>query len=414
MEYEQLLQQLLSVNLHGGIKLGLNNCIKLNEALGSPVNKFSTIHVAGTNGKGSVVTKIAAAYQALGLRVGLYTSPHISCFRERIRINGLMISEQAVKRHLECIFSIISQKNIPATFFEITTLMAFAYFAEEKVDIAVIETGLGGRLDATNIVQPILSIITSISLDHTEILGKTIEQIAMEKAGIIKPNTPIIIGPRVPFELIQNVARTHSCPCIRVEGSFNHFQDENNAIAKAALKYLKIPEYAIEQGLSATPPCRVETWLPDQLRAIFPNPLLPKAVILDVAHNPDGITQLIASVKQRFPGCSMRFVVGLSKSKDISSCLQLIRKAASHIYIIEAEGYRAASKQDLYNELNSQGIDKELMTKGFSIHQTVHEAIIAGGKSVNEIVIICGTFFIMSEARSSLGIIEEQDPCLLL
>lgn len=410
MHYKKLLQRLLSVNLHGGIKLGLNNCLQLNKALGSPVQKIPAIHVAGTNGKGSVVTKIAAALQASGLRVGLYTSPHIACFRERIRINGVMIPEDIVQKHLLHLFSLTEQLHIPATFFEITTLLAFAYFAEESIDVAVIETGLGGRLDATNIVNPILTIITSISLDHTEILGNTIEEIAREKAGIIKPGIPIVAGPRVAAKHIQEIATQQASPYIAVEGSFNNFQAENDAIATTSLKYLQIPEYAIQQGLKATPPCRVETWLPDRLAHIFPNILLPKAVILDVAHNPDGIGHLLAILGQRFPGTSMRFIVGLSKSKDISTCLDLISHSASHIYLVEADSSRAAPVIALLKELRAQGFSEQALTCDLSIPLAIHNAITVAGQQSNEIVVVCGTFFIMSAARAALGIIESQDP----
>lgn len=410
MNYDQLLERLYSVNLHGGIKLGLNNCLALNKALGNPVQQFPAIHVAGTNGKGSVVTKIAAALQATGKRVGLYTSPHISCFRERIKINGTMIPENAIHKHLLHIFSLTEKLQIPATFFEITTMAAFAYFAEEKIDAAVIETGLGGRLDATNIVHSILTIITSISYDHTEILGSTLEEIAFEKAGIIKPGVPVIIGPCVPIKCVQEIANLKNSSLIGVEGFFNHFQEENKAIAAAALQYLNVPEYAIQQGLEATPPCRIETWLPEKLKEIFPEiPLLPKAVILDVAHNPDGIEHLISVLRQRYPASSVRFVLGLSKNKDIASCLNLISKAGSHIHLVEAKSGRAASATLLFGELLKQGCLPSLLTCAPTIQSALHHAIIAAGKQPNEIVAVCGTFFIMSSARAALGIVEPQD-----
>lgn len=205
-KYQDLLKKLFAVNLHGGIKLGLKNIQQLNQLLGNPIAQFKSIHVAGTNGKGSVVTKIAKGLEEEGFRVGLYTSPHISCFRERIKINGRMIDEASVTSILERIFNVIEQEKIAATFFEITTALAFLYFAKQRVDFAVLETGLGGRLDATNIVTPLLSIITSISLEHVEQLGETIDAIASEKAGIIKPNIPVLIGPCVPVGIIEKFA----------------------------------------------------------------------------------------------------------------------------------------------------------------------------------------------------------------
>lgn len=414
MLYEQLLQRLFSVNLHGGMKLGLNNSLRLNQALDYPIKKFPAIHVAGTNGKGSVVTKIAAAQQAMGKRVGLYTSPHIACFRERIRINGVMIPEDKTKKHLLRLFELTEQLQIPATFFEITTLLAFAYFAEEEIDVAVIETGLGGRLDATNIVQPILTIITSISFDHTETLGNTIEEIAREKAGIIKPGIPIIVGPRALNDSIQEIASLHASPYIKVADSeFNHFQMENDAIAAIALRHLEIPEHAIQEGLKATPPCRIEIYLPEQLADVFPNIPLPKAVILDVAHNPDGIMHLISILQQKYPQSSIRFIAGLSKSKDISSCLKLLSHAASFIHLVEASSDRAAPVTYLFKELMNQGFPKNAMVCESSIPLAIHHAISAAGQQANEIIVVCGTFFIMAAARAALGIIEPNDSLLL-
>lgn len=409
MDYQQLLKRLLSVNMHGGIKLGLSNSLKLNEALGSPVSQFPAIHVAGTNGKGSVVTKIAAALQAAGFRVGLYTSPHIACFRERIRINQEMILEHDVQKHLSHIFKLIDSHHIPATFFEITTLLAFAYFAEQKIDFAVIETGLGGRLDATNIVKPILTIITSISLEHTDILGSTIEEITNEKAGIIKPSIPIIIGPTVPFKQIQNISDKLASPCIAIKGSYEDFQNENNAITTAALNYLKVPDAAIQQGLKAIPPCRLQTWLPHQLSKLFPHIALPSAVILDVAHNPDGIQHLILAIKQRYPVSSLRFIIGLSKNKNISGCLSQLINIASHIHLVQANMDRAAPKEQLYNELLTLGYPQSKMTMEPSIPFAITHAINAAGQNKNEIVTVCGSFFIMADARAALGIQEPLD-----
>ncbi len=162
------------------MKLNLEIPLLLSELFDFPERSFPTIHVAGTNGKGSVVTKISKALELSGLKVGRYTSPHLISFRERIQVNGEWISEEFISRRMKLIFQKVDQKKIPATFFELTTLLAFDYFREMKVDVAVIETGLGGRLDATNIIQPILTVITSISLDHAQILGSTLEEIAVE------------------------------------------------------------------------------------------------------------------------------------------------------------------------------------------------------------------------------------------
>lgn len=395
--YTELLQKLLEVHLHG-MKLGLENCWRLNQLLGCPVKAFPSIHVAGTNGKGSVVTKIAAALQATGKKVGLYTSPHISCFRERIRINGTMISEQDTVHHIERLFSLIESEKIPATFFELTTLMAFNYFAENKIDVAVIETGLGGRLDATNISQTNLAIITSISLEHTEILGSTIESITREKAGIIKPKIPVLIGPRVPEDIVSEIALQYQSPLHTIKGPFNDFFSENEAIAKGALEILNVPKKAIEKGLKVLPPCRLETIS-----------LKNKIVIMDVAHNPDGFKNILNAIALRYPNEKIRFVIGLSKNKDIKKCLCLLKERASHFHLVEAAHSRAAPKVLLHDCLIQLGVSQRQISNEHSIGSAVMNAIEAEKKN-QELILICGTFFIMQEARQALGIKEVSDP----
>lgn len=393
--YQQLLKRLLNVNIHGGIKLGLDNCLRLDAALNSPSQTFPSIHIAGTNGKGSVATKIATALQASGQRVGLYTSPHIACFRERIRINGEMIPEKEVQKHLKVLFDIVDRENIPATFFELTTLLAFAYFAEQQIDTAVIETGLGGRFDATNIVKTQLAVITSIGLDHTEILGNTIEKIAYEKAGIIKPGIPVVLGPRLPSAFIEKIAAKQNSPCIKTSGVFQDFDEENNAIAKTAMETLNLGKEAIENGLQAIPPCRLQLIM--QPSALFP-------VILDVAHNPDGIAHLLASIRLKYPHAPLRFVLGLSKSKDIASCLKLLKNAATHFHLVEARNGRAAPSEVLQQQLLAIGIPQTKITCEKSVKEAIAHAI-AG----QELIVICGTFFIMADAREALGIDEPRD-----
>jgi dihydrofolate synthase/folylpolyglutamate synthase len=406
--YAQLMTRLLSVNKHGGIKLGLDNVQRLNTLLGNPAHAFPSIHVAGTNGKGSVVTKIAAALQAAGLRVGLYTSPHIACFRERIRVDGSMISEAEVEKHLTTLFALTEEHQIPATFFELTTMMAFSHFVDEDIDIAVIETGLGGRFDATNIVRTKLSVITSISLEHTEILGNTIEEIACEKAGIIKPNVPVVIGPRVPLNTIKKIAKELNSPCIQVKGSFSDFHAENDAVAKMALETIEAPPHVIARGLRATPPCRMQIFSDIQLALKFKHIRLPDAIVLDVAHNPDGIKWLLQSLKRRFPNRRLRFVIGLSKNKDIHGCFDLLKNTVTHYHLVESQNDRAASIDYLKTSLLSVGVSQEDISCEESISAGILHALIEAGEK-KEVVIVCGTFFIMAEARKALGIIEPQD-----
>jgi dihydrofolate synthase / folylpolyglutamate synthase len=406
MNYSQLVQKLFSVNLFGGVKLGLDNCLKLNALLNYPDQSFKTIHVAGTNGKGSVTKKISMALQHAGYKVGLYTSPHISCFRERICINGVMIPERAIENLLPHIFQLAEDNKIPATFFELTTMLALAYFAQEKVDFVVLETGLGGRLDATNIVDPVLSIITSISLEHTEILGNTLEDIALEKAGIIKQNRPVVLGPRLPHKVFQEIALARNSPCIIVNGKFDTFDDENNTIAKMALQAIKISEKNIAYGLSTQMPCRFEIFTTKQLSK-FQNSPFPECVILDVAHNPDGLSRLFEAIDIKFGKRPLRVICGLSKSKDIRSCLKILSQHAQHFHLVEAPNGRGAHPEMLSEILEGLQIPKNAICISGNISETVHQAIAASAKA-QEILVICGTFFIMGEVRNALGIHE---PC---
>lgn len=392
--YSLLTTKLFQMNMFGGVKLGLDNCHSLQEALDHPTKAFASIHVAGTNGKGSVTTMIAKGLEASGYRVGLFTSPHISCFRERIRINGNMIPEEAVGRLLPGLFEIVERFQIPATFFELTTFLAFLYFAQDKVDFAVLETGLGGRLDATNIVTPILSVITSISLDHTHILGTTLEEIAMEKGGIIKDNVPVVIGPRVPLKIIQEIAKQRGSPLIVVNETFDRFIDENRAIARTAMEQLNVKENALEKGLEASQPCRMEVW--------------KGQVILDVAHNPDGLEHLFKALHQEYGGRPLRLLFGLSQSKDITACLAIICKHGTAFHLVEAPNGRGVPLSALQKELLKLNVDPRLIT----LHDKISEGVMRARElatASGELLVICGTFFIMSEARQALGYQEPID-----
>ena len=274
--------------------------------LGYPHRQFKSIHIAGTNGKGSVATKIAAVLQALGYKVGLYTSPHIASYRERIRINGEMIPIPAADQ-------IIAEVFDPAlSFFDVLTAAAFLYFAREKVDYAVIEAGLGGRLDATNVIDPILAIITSIGFEHTAILGDTLQQIAREKGGIAKPNVPLLVGPTAaPF--FPHAIQVAPEP---------FYELENRSLAKRALAELGI--YA-EEGLEVRPPCRFQHV--DNL-------------ILDVAHNPPAFSRLIEALHYHYPGKRFPFFLAFSKDKDWKQCVEIIKPHAAEITFLKTDNPR--------------------------------------------------------------------------
>lgn len=340
------------------MKLGLANMERACAALGHPERAYRCVHVGGTNGKGSVSTKVAA-----NLGGGLFTSPHIGSFRERVCVDGKMIPKDAVERILPRLFDLM-----PLTFFEITTLLAMAYFAEAGVKWAVFEVGLGGRFDATNVIRPELSVITSISHDHTEILGESLEKIAFEKAGIVKKGVPVVAGPRCPF--LEKFVTDR----IVVEGPFLNFDEENSAIAKRALKELGMNEVDV----SMRPRCRFE---------------VHGDVILDVAHNPDGAKELVKMLELHYPGKKVHFVMGLSKTKDIDGVLEVIRPKAESISFVEARNGRGESKETLKERV-----------PGSRACSSLKEALDRPGLKV-----VCGTFFIMQEALEAIGHPMETD-----
>jgi len=275
----------------------------LDEKLGFPHRQFKSIHVAGTNGKGSVATKIAKALQNLGYKVALYTSPHIKTFQERIQINGEMISMEDAERLAKLVY------NPTLSFFDALTAMGFLYFAEKGVDYAVIETGLGGRFDATNVIVPIVSIITSIGLEHTAILGDTLEKIAWEKGGIVKPNVPLIVGPTAaPF--FPGAITVKKEPLYSLE---------NRSLAKRALLEMG---FACEAGLEVEPPCRFEK-IGD--------------LILDVAHNPAAFEKLKEALQYHYPNQKHPFYLAFSKDKDWQKCIQMIEPVAESITFLKTD-----------------------------------------------------------------------------
>ena len=388
--YANTIHRLYQATCSSGAELGLKNAHVLNQALASPTAFYAAIHVAGSNGKGSVATKVAKGLELSGYRVGLYTSPHLFSFRERIAINGQLITEDEVVEGMQKIFAINQKYNLEPTFFEMTTFLAFDYFRKKHVDIAVIETGLGGRLDATNLISPILTVITSISREHVQILGNDLEQIAFEKAGIIKEKTPVILGPKARFQSIYDRAKELNCP-IHVSKKISYFyDDENSAIAELILRQLALSftlsSTAVEQALAIRPPCRFERI---------------GGAVFDVAHNPNAIFYLLQALHTFFPHAPFRFLVGFSKDKEYDQCLDLIAPVASHIHLVQACMPRAATAQDLKSVLKNE--DPAFSSVHFSVKEGVKEAY-AHAQAKGEILVICGTFYIMAEAKEAIGV----------
>lgn len=356
-----------------GEKSGLDSMRLIDEAQGHLHKTFRSIHVGGTNGKGSVCHKIAAALKIAGYKVGLYTSPHLFSFSERIRVNGKEISEEAILRLLPQVMRL----HPKASFFDYTTALAFAYFAEEKVDYAVIEVGIGGRFDSTNVITPVLSIITSIDYDHTHLLGSTLEEIVHEKAGIIKPNIPYVLARSVP---ILEGFRAEA-------GKTDFYDDENSFTAKLGLEMLNISPAAIEEGILMRPPCRFE--------------IFHDKIVLDVAHNPDAIKKLIKAAKHHFPHKKFHFIVGFSKDKDAASCL-LQLNLAGKITCVGGFHPRLWRAEELGE-----------IAKSFGIEVKLSEKILLDATDPNEIVIICGSFYLMSAARECLEVFNKRHSIFL-
>ena len=426
MDYTQTIDYLfnkLPMFSHIGsaaIKKDLTNTLLLCEALGNPQNQFKTIHVAGTNGKGSTSHSLAAILQTAGYKTGLYTSPHLIDFRERIKVNGQICTQQFVIEFTQKIIPMI--ERIEPSFFEITVAMAFYYFAQQKVDIAIIEVGLGGRLDSTNIILPELSIITNIGLDHTSLLGNTLEEIAGEKAGIIKKNVPIVIGEYLdetrgvfiekareldaPIFFAQEERRVvslenelHELEVVvenlktNIQDSYSLdlsgvYQTKNLLTVLEAVKQLRDIGYGIENKIvkSALKNVKQLTGLHGRWELIETNPTL----ILDVGHNEDGIRQVVAQLEV----CKyekLHIVIGMAKDKAIDKVLALMPVEATY-YFTKAQIPRALSESDL------QKLAVHYHLKGESF-ATVADAVNAAksNASTKDLILICGSVFVVGE-----------------
>jgi dihydrofolate synthase / folylpolyglutamate synthase len=322
---------------------------KLDETLGSPHRSFRSVHVGGTNGKGSVALKISEGLRAEGFRVGLYTSPHISSVRERIRIDGEMIAEKDLAGHLSDLFR---KPKETYSYFDILTAAAFLHFRKNEVDWAVVEVGLGGRLDATNVILPEMAVITSIGYDHMEILGDTLEKIAREKGGIAKPGVPLIAGPSAaPF-----FPHAEAVPFVS-----GFYDAENSRIAATVMRRLGLSVRAIAAGIQARPACRFE--------------ILDNAV-LDAAHNPQGFQRLTEALQIHFPKEKFHFIVAFSKDKQWKACLDLIRPLAAKISFVNSH-------------------PRFVPLGGGRLQEAI------GSLRYREV--ICGSFYLMDEARRLLN-----------
>ncbi|MBE7639756.1 bifunctional folylpolyglutamate synthase/dihydrofolate synthase [Salegentibacter sp. BLCTC] len=319
-------------------KKDLSRTIKLDEYLGNPHKNFKSVHIAGTNGKGSTSHMLASILQEAGYKVGLYTSPHLKDFRERIKVNGKFIPKKNVVGFIEEHRDFLTENNL--SFFEMTVGMAFDYFSKTKVDIAIIEVGLGGRLDSTNIITPEVSVITNIGLDHTAFLGDTIAEIAKEKAGIIKDNVPVIIGEtqkettRVfKEEALKHKSEIYFVQDLKLENYDTDlkggYQNKNMKTAVAAIKALRekgweIPEECLKNGLNSV---KLHTSLQGRWDILREKP----RVICDTAHNAEGLSLVFKQLKnEKFQ--HLHIVLGVVNDKDLEKILPLFPKTAIYYF----------------------------------------------------------------------------------
>ena len=380
MTYAAAVAYLYKLQKHG-IKLGLETMTALVARLGDPHRRYRVLHVGGTNGKGSTAAMTAAILEAAGYRVGLYTSPHLVEFRERIRVNGEMIGEAAVARLTDRVKE-SCEPDLSPTFFECATAMAFQYFAEAQVDVAVLEVGLGGRFDATNVVMPLACGITTIALDHQEYLGTTPALIAFEKAGIIKADVPVVIG-RIDGEarrVIEEVAKERSAPLSRLGREFvaagespdrfsyagrywrfdglrcslqGAHQLDNAACAVALLEAagpgsLTISEQAVREGL------RMVSW-EGRLEIIDRRP----TVVLDGAHNPaaaSAVAAYLRSFRCSDPTRRIVLVLGMMRDKDHRGFMAPLKDLVDDVVLTQAELPRSATVRELEAELRDSGV----------------------------------------------------------
>jgi len=403
-------------------KKDIINTRRLCDHFGHSYTQYPTIHIAGTNGKGSTSHMLASVLQEAGMKVGLYTSPHLKTFTERIRVNGSAISETFIAGFVEANKDFFS--SFDPSFFEITVAMAFEYFAHEKVDVAVIETGLGGRLDSTNIITPVLSVITNIGRDHMQLLGNTLPEIAAEKAGIIKDGVPVVIGERHPEteSIFERTAAGKNAPCTWAEDQWKvqqygyvqegdrqylqmqirsgseektlqtellgHYQLKNIVTVMAAVSVLqkngwKIGEAAVREGIKNV---WRNTGLKGRWQILGNSPL----VIADVGHNKEGM-QMVLKQLETYRYKQLRMVLGFVNDKEIGEILRMLPQEARY-YFTKAAIPRAMDEQEVKMQAESYGLFGDAYP---SVEEAFNAAI--GDSGPEDLVFVGGSTFIVAE-----------------
>jgi len=378
-------------------KEDLSNTIKLLDYLKNPHHSFKTIHVAGTNGKGSTSHMLASVLHEAGFKVGLYTSPHLKDFRERIKVNGRMIAKPTVSAFVKRNKTFFEANEL--SFFEMTVGLAFNFFKKEAVDIAIIEVGLGGRLDSTNVITPEVSVITNIGLDHTQFLGNTISKIAREKAGIIKPNVPVVIGETLPESrlVFTNIAEENDAPISFAEnydGSkyetdlLGDYQELNKKTVLTTLNVLKkqgwqISEKAIEIGLKNTVQ---NTGILGRWQVLLNSP----KVICDTAHNSEGLKLTLNQLRNE-EYLNLHIVLGTVDEKDLDTILSLFPTNAIY-YFCKPDVPRGLNVKTLENKALPFGLSGEVY---LSVRMAYKNALNSANK--NDVIFIGGSTFTVAE-----------------
>ena len=395
-----------------GTKLGLERVEEFLALIGNPQLNFKSVHIAGTNGKGSTAAMIESILKEAGYKTGLYTSPHLVQVNERIRVNGLDIGNEAFTKLASELRNKMEKSRIELTYFEFLTALAFKHFADSKVETAVIETGLGGRLDATNVVMPLLSIITNVEKEHQEFLGKTLEEIAFEKAGIIKQGIPAITfeEKKEVLEVFKKIASEKKSELVLVKENCDGrlalqglFQKKNAALAVEAARQLKkqglgISGKAVDNGLEFA------DW-PGRFQIVQRNP----TVVLDCAHNPAGAKALAKAFEEAFPSKRALLVIGVSSGKNLEEMAKEIASLSEKVFVTGAK-VRAMGLEKIAKGFEglgigaggTEGVCKAVDGSGKSVEvvpgvaNAVRRAIKEAGKE--GVVLVCGSCFVVGEA----------------
>jgi len=429
MDYKDTIEYLFNLKIYG-MSLGLERIEYLLKILGSPYKDLKAIHITGTNGKGSVGAMISSILHSAGYKVGLFTSPHLVSFEERIVVNGKRIPKEGVCSLMERIKPIAESmtkngKFDHPTFFEVATAMAFEHFSEEEVDYAVLEVGLGGRLDATNVITPLVSVITTIALDHTHVLGTSLEEVAREKAGIIKSGVPVVTGIEddIILDLIKKICKEKKCEVYasKEKGKYTLkeadldaqiFDIEVNGIRYKNFKIHLLGEHQLKNALTVGLTIEVlkrkginiqeksvrkgfeTTRWPGRLEIVQENP----TVILDCAHNPAGMKALRSALEQLFRGKKVTFVMGIMRDKDIHGIVKEITSMADNIIITKPTFERAAEPEIIEREAKKY-CNNVLIKSG--VGDAVSYALKNAAK--NDIICITGSIFNVGEALTAIG-----------